>query len=176
MSAAMKTCPQCGAEHKLRIARCGCGHEWVKRGETEPAHDPLRGCCSYTAGALRCHYPGGFGGSVKGGGRLYCREHAAGVDADTGALIVERSHREYPEPDWSPAGVKARAVERVKEEAAALRHASAPRHAGGAGRGWALNILDRIERGERVPLIAEQFAREVAGDQHNGGRYGNTEG
>lgn len=165
---AMKKCPQCGTEHKLRIARCGCGHEWVKRGETEPAHDPMLGCCTYTAGALRCHYPAAFGSSTKGGGRLYCQAHAAGVSPDMGALIVERSHRDYPSPDWSAEAVKARAVEQVLKDAEAFRHARAARH-DNSGNGWALNILDRVERGEPVPLIAEQFAREVVGDQKGRG-------
>lgn len=158
----LKTCPQCGAEHKLRIARCGCGYQWVKPGASEPARDPMRGCCAYTAGALRCHYPAAYGASLNGSGLRYCSAHAAGVSADMGARIVERSHVDYPNPDWSVEATRARVVEQTRQKMLENNTRRASRHESSApGKGWAYRIMERIEQGDPVPMIAEQMARRV---------------
>ncbi len=159
-----KQCPQCQAEHPLRVNRCGCGYVWTPQNKPEPARDPMLGCCSYSAGSARCHYPGTYTLSLKGDGRLYCSAHAAGVNPDQGALIVYRSHEEFPNPDWSAQAVRERYEQRVQREVKASRSGHAMHYsASEPGKGWAHALMRREAGGEQIAVAAQSAWRDALG-------------
>lgn len=157
-----KECPKCGSEHRLHIKKCGCGHVFGSKQAQQPERDPMHGCCEYSTGTSRCHYPGTFSDSTNGGGRWFCSAHDRESDPSLAAAIVHRSHEDYPRPDWSVNAVKRRYELRVAKKMAEHRGAKATKyHASTPGKDWAKRILERIRNGEDLPMISRQFAEQA---------------
>lgn len=161
-----KDCPKCGAEHRLHIKKCGCGHQFGSKQEAEPVRDPMHGCCEYSTGTSRCHYPGVFSDSTNGGGKWYCTAHERETDPAMGAAIVHKSQEDFPRPDWSVNAVKRRYELRTIKAMAEHKGAKASKYCPSTpGKDWAKRVLERIQRGEQLPVIAEAMANEVLGSQ-----------
>lgn len=160
-----KECPKCGSEHRLHIKKCGCGHQFGTKQEQAPDRDPMHGCCEYSTGTSRCHYPGTFSDSTNGGGRWFCSAHDRESDPAMGAAIVHKSHEDCPRPDWSARAVNRRYELRTQKAMAEHKGAKGTKyHPSTPGKDWAKRILERIHRGERLPVIAEAMAKEVVGE------------
>lgn len=160
-----KTCPECGAEHKLRIPTCGCGYTWGKYNEG-PAHDPMHGCCSYMAGTSRCHYPGSFSDSLKGDGTWYCAKHQETRDPLEADRIVHDSHEEIPRPDYSIQAIRRRSeLAFLKKFHAYTGNRPTKFNPSTPGKDWAHRVLEREAQGEQLPWIAVSFAKEVVNQQ-----------
>lgn len=160
-----KECPKCGAEHRLHIKKCGCGHQFgsAKR-ESEPMRDPMHGCCAYTTGTSRCHYPGTFSSATNGAGPFYCSAHSTETDPAIGAVIVGKSHEEYPRPDWSVNAVRRRYELRVLKNVADNKHRKATKYVPSKpGKDWARRILERQHDGEEMQILAVEFAKDALG-------------
>lgn len=99
-----KECPQCEAEHRLHVKRCGCGHV--------------------------------FEFKQSGGGQTISREEVI---------------RQYD------ARVKKRMAEFKGTPAKEFKAATPSKL-------WAYRILDRVDRGETLPPIAIDFAKQVVGE------------
>jgi hypothetical protein len=157
-----KECPKCGAEHRMHIKKCGCGYQFGQLSKQEEARDPMHGCCEYSTGTSRCHYPGTFSHSSNGGGKWYCSAHDRETDPEMGATIVYKSHDDYPAPDWSIKSVIRRYELRTIKAMAESKHKPATKYqASKPGKDWAKRILERIKDGESLPLIAETMAKET---------------
>lgn len=160
-----KECPKCGAEHRLHIKRCGCGHQFGQMQDKAPERDPMHGCCEYSTGTSRCHYPGTFSDGTNGAGRWYCSAHDKESDPALGAAIVHKSHEDFPRPDWSNRAVHRRHELKVQKGMADARGMKATKYkASTPGKDWARRILERIENGEQLPIIAEAMAKEALGE------------
>lgn len=159
-----KECPKCETEHRLHIKKCGCGHVFGSRQTQQEDRDPMRGCCEYSTGTSRCHYPGTFSDSTNGGGRWYCSAHDRESDPSMGAAIVHKSHEDYPRPDWSLDAVRRRYELRTLKAMADHKGAKATKYNPSTpGKDWAKRVLERIRRGETLPVIAESFAKQALG-------------
>jgi hypothetical protein len=131
----MRQCAQCETSLKPGQRKCPkCGTESRPGGPEKPAryagakpefNDPMYGCCDWI-GNGRCHYPGVF---QHGLGRWYCRQHDACVDAIHGAQIVEQSHIDVPQPNYSHAATKAQSLNSVQRQAAEYSAMRTPRRA-----------------------------------------------
>lgn len=159
-----KECPKCETEHRQHIKKCGCGYVFGSRQAEPDDYDPMHGCCAYSTGTSRCHYPGTFSDSTNGGAPFYCHAHYHESDPAIGASIVYRSHEEYQAPDYSINAVKRRYEIRTlkniaehKVKVATKYNASAP------GKDWAHRVLERKSRGEEMPIIAIDYAEQVVG-------------
>lgn len=158
-----KECPHCGAEHRLHIKKCGCGHQFGQQAKEEP-RDPMHGCCAYSTGTSRCHYPGTFSSSTNGGGKFYCSAHSRETDPGLAASIVHKSHEDYPRPDWSTGAVMRRYELKVQKGMADSKHAKATKYqASKPGKDWAKRVIERQRNGESMPILAIEFAKEVLG-------------
>lgn len=158
----IKECPKCGAEHRLHIKKCGCGHDFGSKQAQEPSRDPMHGCCEYSTGTSRCHYPGTFSDGTNGGGRWFCSAHDRETDQAMAAAIVHKSHEDFPRPDWSANAARRRYELRTIKAMEAHKGAKSTRYqASKPGKDWAGRVLERIQRGEQLPIIAEAMARDV---------------
>lgn len=161
-----KECPKCGAEHRLHIKKCGCGHQFGQLARQEEDRDPMRGCCEYSTGTSRCHYPGTFSDGTNGGGRWFCSAHDRETDPAMAAAIVHKSQEDFPRPDWSVNAVKRRYELRTQKAMADHKGKKATKYcASTPGKDWAKRVLERIQRGEQLPVIAEAMAKEALGPQ-----------
>ena len=159
-----KECPKCETEHRLHIKKCGCGYVFGSKQQATPDRDPMHGCCAYSTGTSRCHYPGTFSDSTSGGGEFYCAAHYHLDDPSTGAAIVYRSQEEYPRPDYSIADVRRRYELRTLKAIADHKGAKATRyHASTPGKDWAHRIMERQANGETLAIIAIDYAEQVVG-------------
>ena len=97
----MKACPDCGAEHRLSIRRCGCGYTWETQKQNSQQMDPMHGCCEWTHLGKRCHYAGSWSDSTKGGGPWYCLEHSRNPDPEFGYKVILKSHEDVKSTNYS---------------------------------------------------------------------------
>ena len=161
-----KECPKCGAEHRMHIKKCGCGHQFGQMQAHEPERDPMLGCCEYSTGTSRCHYPGTFSSATTGGGKWYCSAHDHESDPAMGAAIVHKSQEDFPRPDWSVNAVKRRYELKVQKAIAEHKGAKSTKYESSKpGKDWAHRVLERIARGEQLPVISEAIAKEALGTQ-----------
>lgn len=159
-----KECPKCETEHRLHIKKCGCGHVFGVKQSRDEERDPMRGCCEYSTGTSRCHYPGTLSDGTNGGGRWFCSAHDRETEPAVGAAIVYKSQEDYPRPDWSVNAVNRRYELRVHKAMADHKGAKATAYNPSTpGKDWARRVLERIARGERLPVIAESMAIETVG-------------
>lgn len=160
-----KECPKCGTEHRLHIKKCGCGHQFGQMArQQDESRDPMWGCCEYSTGTSRCHYPGTFKDSVTGDGRWFCSAHERESDPVMGSTIVYKSHEDYPNPDWSVNAVKRRYELRTIKAISDSRNKPATQYqASKPGKDWAHRVMERIQQGETLPIISEAMAKEALG-------------
>lgn len=159
-----KECPSCGTEHKLHIKKCGCGHQFGLHLAKQEDRDPMRGCCEYSTGTSRCHYPATFSDGTNGGGRWYCSAHDRESDQAMGAAIVHKSQEDYPRPDWSVNAVRRRYELRTIKSMAENKGSKASQYeASKPGKDWARRILERLDRGDEMPIIARTMAEQALG-------------
>lgn len=64
--------------------------------------------CSWLSNGIQCEFPGTMSDSILGGGRWLCPHHNRGVDQESGAEIVHRSHRWAAMPNRAEAWVESR--------------------------------------------------------------------
>lgn len=161
-----KECPKCETEHRLHIKKCGCGYVFGSKQPATQDRDPMHGCCAYSTGTSRCHYPGTFSDSTNGGSEFYCTAHYHLDDPTLGATIVYRSHEDYPRPDYSVAAVKRRYELRTLNAIAKRKGVKATKYqASTPGKDWAYRVLERKSEGETLAVIAVDFAEHVVGEK-----------
>ena len=170
-----KMCPSCRTEHKASVKRCGCGYEWKyldqqKYGETQS------GRCAWESDGTRCANAGALAEGTIGSDRWYCSGHYGCTSAVLGHEIVLASIKQHGHnPDLS--------IEARRSRSLAIAETAVPEYLRGwtvdeyrqnarhllstvgkpkpEGRlGWAYKIMDMIERGEAVPHITVQIAKQ----------------
>lgn len=121
----MVECPECGQAVRGKKCRCGWVVPLAQSVDGVRQSDPMYGCCDWI-GDGQCHYPGVF---RHGNGKWFCRQHDACTDALSGAQIVEQSHRDIPNPDYSPEANRARSLNSTQRFAAEYSALRTPRKA-----------------------------------------------
>lgn len=144
---------------------------------------PVETQCAFEANGERCRYPGTMSTTTLGEGPYFCRWHFQCESAVMGMAIIEDSRRYRPldirgyrHQDADRAAAASLAASQAGAEAYCAKHklTTVPqmrehiRHLiETVGRrapstDWAFAILERMERGEAVPISAERMARKAA--------------